>query len=650
MAIVLSYNDFILRQFIFHRGDGRDIRQVVGTDNHATSVDTDLPVGVLQFFGVGQHRGDILVLARQQFVQFRDVFVTILQVDLGHFLGQRAFHGFHRRLVEIAVRNVTLNLVHLGQRNLLHTPHIGNGRLGRHRAVSDDVRHLFLAVFLCHPVQYALAAIIIEVHVNIGQRDTVGVEETLKQQVVFQRIQVCDFQAIGHHRTSRRTTSRPDRNTQFFTRRTNIVAHDKEVARETHRFHHVQLKLDALDLLLGEVLAITLFCTIPSQFGQIIRFEFDTVKSIVTAQFLDLFLGLLLRHDDIAVLIAGELVEKVFFSEFLAVLFFRAKVLRNGENRHNRIGINAVGLNFIDNLLSVFQSKRHIGKNAAHLLWRLQPFLFSVVHPCWVVEVLARAEAYQAVMRLAMFFFHKVHIIGRDDLHIVFFRQLQKDFVHLLLSFVNFGVAARLISLMSLDFKIIILPKKVLEPLYCFLCTFKVAVHDFLRHLARETGRTANHTLMVLLQKAVVNARIIIETLRVGDGTQFAKAMVAHLVLGQQNQVPASVLSAITLVNADRRTIGFYSVNRLEELLVQFFDLLLRGNLFFLGRFRLCDDSLLLLDGILHLAVFLVHCVSKVLDTEHVAMVGKGEAIHAVFLTLGHQIRHLRHAVEHGIM
>ena len=56
MAIVLSYNDFILRQFIFHRGDRRDIRQVVGTDNHAASMDSDLSVGVLQLLGVCQHR------------------------------------------------------------------------------------------------------------------------------------------------------------------------------------------------------------------------------------------------------------------------------------------------------------------------------------------------------------------------------------------------------------------------------------------------------------------------------------------------------------------------------------------------------------------------------------------------------------------
>ena len=114
--------------------------------------------------------------------------------------------------------------------------------------------------------------------------------------------------------------------------------------------------------------------------------------------------------------------------------------------------------------------------------------------------------------------------------------------------------------------------------------------------------------------------------------------------------MPAPVLSAIPLIDADGSAIGLNSVNRFEKLLVQFFDLLLSGNLFFFGRFRLCDDSLLLLDGVFHLAVFLVHRIGEILDTEHIAVVGEGEAIHAIFLAFLHQIRHFRHAIEHGIM
>ena len=136
-------------------------------------------------------------------------------------------------------------------------------------------------------------------------------------------------------------------------------------------------------------------------------------------------------------------------------------------------------------------------------------------------------------MCLAVFLLHKMYVIGGDDLHIVLLRQTKNDFVHLFLTLVNLGVAARLVSFMSLNLKIIILSKQALEPLDGLLCTFQVAVHDFLRHLARKAGRTTNHALVVLLQKAVVDARIVIKTIRVGDGTQFAKAVIALFVLGQ---------------------------------------------------------------------------------------------------------------------
>ena len=114
--------------------------------------------------------------------------------------------------------------------------------------------------------------------------------------------------------------------------------------------------------------------------------------------------------------------------------------------------------------------------------------------------------------------------------------------------------------------------------------------------------------------------------------------------------MPATVLTAVAFVDADRRAIGFNAINRLEKLFIQLFDLFLGSNLFLIGRFRLCDNSLLLLDGILHLAVFLVHRVGEILDTEHIAMVSEGKAVHTVFLALCHQIGHLRHTVEHGIM
>ena len=52
-----------------------------------------------------------------------------------------------------------------------------------HRTVGDDVGDLLLAVLLRHPVEHATAAVVVEIDVDIGQRDTVGIQETLEQQM-----------------------------------------------------------------------------------------------------------------------------------------------------------------------------------------------------------------------------------------------------------------------------------------------------------------------------------------------------------------------------------------------------------------------------------------------------------------------------------
>ena len=67
------------------------------------------------------------------------------------------------------------------------------------------MRHMRLAVALRHPVDDLRAPHIVEVGVYIGQRDTVGVEETLEQQVVLQRVKVGDMQAVGYHAARRAT-------------------------------------------------------------------------------------------------------------------------------------------------------------------------------------------------------------------------------------------------------------------------------------------------------------------------------------------------------------------------------------------------------------------------------------------------------------
>ena len=94
-----------------------------------------------------------------------------------------------------------------------------------------------MTILVHNPFQHLTTTIIIKVGINIRQRDTVGVKETLKQQVVFQRVDLGDTQAIGHHATCCRTTTRTHHDAQLIAGRIDEVLHDEKVARETHGLH-----------------------------------------------------------------------------------------------------------------------------------------------------------------------------------------------------------------------------------------------------------------------------------------------------------------------------------------------------------------------------------------------------------------------------
>ena len=67
-------------------------------------------------------------------------------------------------------------------------------------------------------------------------------------------------------------------------------------------------KLYTFLLLVGQRVAVTLVGTFIGEVLQIIRLKLDAVEPVVTSEFVDTFLRLLLGHDHLSVLVARELV------------------------------------------------------------------------------------------------------------------------------------------------------------------------------------------------------------------------------------------------------------------------------------------------------------------------------------------------------
>ena len=156
--------------------------------------------------------------------------------------------------------------VRLGHAEALDTGHVLDGHLGGHGAVGDDVRHLFGAVVLGDVAQHVGTSVVVEVDVDIGQRDAVGVEETLEQQVVLHRVDLRDAQAVSHARARRRATAGADADAQFVAGDVYEVLHDEEVSGETHRLHNVQLELYAFLQLGRQGRAVTALGALVGQF------------------------------------------------------------------------------------------------------------------------------------------------------------------------------------------------------------------------------------------------------------------------------------------------------------------------------------------------------------------------------------------------
>ena len=550
--------------------------------------------------------------------------------------------------VELFVRNLVGNQfaepIRLREQEFLHTRNVLDGQFGGHRAVGDDVCDLLLAVFLRHPVQHASTAVVVEIHVDIGERDTVGVQETLEQQVVGDRVDLRDSEAVGHGRSGGRTTSRTHRNVQFLTRRPDKVLHDQEVTRETHRLHDVQLEPQPLLLLLGQLLAVTPVGAFERQFGQIIRLELDAVELVVAAQAVDFLVGSLLRHHHVAVLVAREFVEQVLLREPGAVLLLGAELLGNLELGHDRRMVDRVALD----LTADIHRRRHrlgigLAENRGHLGRRLQPLLLGVEHALGVVEVLARRETDQTVVRLGVVLVHEMHVVRADHPHVVFRGQFAQVLVHVQLHGVGLVVGPLDRCFMQLQFEVIVVPEDLLVPLYRLFGPLEVVRRDGTRHLAGQTGRTADQPLVIFLQLHAVRSRTHVETLGPRLRDDLYQVVVSLEVLGQQDQVVAALVGlALLVVQAAACHIDLAADNGLEgqfaAKLLQLFLTLgdLRGGVGLRAVAEGGDPGLAFGDFAFEFSLDLLNVIVKLLDTEHIAMVCHGDA----GLSVGHGLVH----------
>ncbi len=252
-----------------------------------------------------------------------------------------------------------------------HTEHaadVTHDRLRGHRAVGDDLRYPLAAVFRGHVVDDSIPAIHAEVHVEVRHGHALGIEEALEQQVVADRIEVGDAQAVGHERARTGAAAGPYRHA-VLARPADKVGDDQEVPGEAHLTDDIQLAAQP-----GAVFVEARLCKEPRHALR------ETARRCVA--------------------------QKIFSRRISGHRILRQPRLT--ELQHQRAARG--------DLESVAQRLGHIREQLGHLRWRAQILLPGVAaRPSGIGKQGAVVNTHARLMRLEVFRFEKPYVVGRDD-------------------------------------------------------------------------------------------------------------------------------------------------------------------------------------------------------------------------------------------
>ena len=138
-----------------------------------------------------------------------------------------------------------------------HPGRVAHRGPGLDRRERHDLGDVVPAVLLGGVADHLAPVALVEVHVDVGHLLAAGVEEPLEQQVVADRVDVDDAQAVSDARARRAPPPGPDPDAALLGV-PHEVPHDEEVGGEAHVLDDPELELDPLRDLGGQRLAVAL--------------------------------------------------------------------------------------------------------------------------------------------------------------------------------------------------------------------------------------------------------------------------------------------------------------------------------------------------------------------------------------------------------
>ena len=99
--------------------------------------------------------------------------------------------------------------IHIGIGQIHHPAHIPDYALCRQGTKGNDLNHLLRPIFTAYIVYDLLPSFVTEVNINIGHGNTLRIQETFKQKIISDGIDIGDLQRIGNNASRCRSTARP---------------------------------------------------------------------------------------------------------------------------------------------------------------------------------------------------------------------------------------------------------------------------------------------------------------------------------------------------------------------------------------------------------------------------------------------------------
>ncbi len=369
-----------------------------------------------------------------------------------------------------------------------HACRVAHGVARLDGAEGDDLRDVVASVALGGVADHLVSVPGVEVHVDVGHRHATRVQESLEEQVVLDRVELGDPQAVRHSTSSGRPAARPDTDPSILGV-LDEVPHDEEVAGEPHVLDDLELVGQPLDRRRRQLVAPALPGALPR----------EVVEVVATV---------------------GEALGQRKVGELrLAELDRHIGPLGDPEGVVARLG--------------------HLAEQVAHLGSCLEVMLLALeLEALRVGQQRAGLDAQQCVVRLVVGPVGVVRVVGGEQRRTDAMGDLDQLRVGLAL--------CRQAMVLQLDEEVV-LAEDLLQAPGLVECTFLVAHQQRLQHMTAEASGGGDQPVVVLLEQVPVDARLVVVALEEGQAGQLDEVPIALVGLGQQGEVVVELLSALGL-------------------------------------------------------------------------------------------------------